>query len=170
MLSVPFLLRLRLSADAATTGPITPTLPLALETSKLALGALPQPLQDPPHLREFALQPTPGLAIGPLIQHQVDLALDLRGLVGGVIRQRLGHEFDVEGRLHEGGEGVTCSAAEGAEECCRNLLEVVGQDLVCEGCRRGCDFRVHEDQGEQDVVDVGLCVVGPDATARFPGR
>lgn len=130
--------------------------PLLLETRKLPPRPLPQPLQDRPHLRQLILQPRPRAVVRPLIEFLIHLTLQLARFRTRVLAQDRGDEFHVEGRLHEGREGVAVRAgSEGGEEGLDHLFEEVGDDGVEKG-GSGCqDFGVDGDEDEEGFVDVG---------------
>lgn len=87
------------------------------EARKFPLGPLPQPLQNGPHLRQLVLQPRPRTVIRPLVQLLIHLALQLRRPMRGILRHDAGCEFDIEGGLHERGEGVAfLASAEAGQE------------------------------------------------------
>ena len=77
----------------------------AAETPILPLRANPQPLQPTPQPAKLILQPDPRVVICFLIHHLIYVRLRLAGRIGGVGRQGLGDEFDVQGGLHELREG-----------------------------------------------------------------
>lgn len=143
--------------------------PLGLpEAGELVLAGVAQALEHVAHLAQLALQAGAGLVVGARVELLVDLALQLRGALRGVVAEGLGHKLDVERRLHEGLEGVARAPPEGLEELDRRLLQEEGQHLKGEGGRRGRDLRVDEDQAEEGLVDVRLGRLGALAMARGP--
>ena len=125
-----------------------------LEARKLIPRPLPQPLQRGPHLRQLALQLQPRGIIRAAVQLHVDLALRLARRVGGVLAQRLGHELDVQGRLHQRRQGVARAGAEGFQQGGGELLEEVRQDGYGERLGGGGDFGVDGHEEEEGFVDV----------------
>ena len=51
------------------------------------------------------------------------------------------------------------------QKCGRYLLEHVGEDLICKAWRCGGHFGVHDDQGEENIIDIGFGVLGASADA-----
>lgn len=89
--------------------------------------------------------------------------------VRGVLAQRLGHELDVERRLHERRERVALALLEGFEQLARDLLEKVREHLRGEVCGRGRDLGVHQDEAEERFVDVWAYCVGLVVYGWCPG-
>lgn len=77
------------------------TAPWLLEASKFPLGSIPQSFQDNPHLSQLRLEFCAGFIRSTAIQFYIDLALYIRCLVGGVLRQGLGDELGVQRGLHQ---------------------------------------------------------------------
>ena len=86
------------------------------KTSKLPFRTLSQPPQNPLHLRQLVLQPGPRRLIRACIQQLVRLTLHIRPLLRGILLQRLRHELDIEGRLHECRKWISWFGAKGGEE------------------------------------------------------
>lgn len=174
-----FLCKRHVNSGSATFGQLVPGIrlgrlarPLAwlLEARKLVLARLPQLLEDGAHLGQLALQLGAGVVIGAPVEFLVDLALELRRLVGGVVAERLGDELDVERGLHERLERVARAAPKGVEEQHARLLEQEGEHLRSERRRRGGELGVDEDEDEQGLVDVRLGGRRARARRRGPVR
>lgn len=59
--------------------------PLLLEAGKFALSPISQPFEHDSHLSQFGLKFGPSLVRSAAIQFHIDLALDGRCLIGGVL-------------------------------------------------------------------------------------
>lgn len=73
---------------------------------KFALGMLPQPLQNTPHLTQFSLQLCPSLVVRPSVELEINLTLDRGRLFSDVLRHCLSYELRIESGLHKCRKGV----------------------------------------------------------------
>lgn len=70
------------------------------EACEFALGSVPQPFEHDSHLSQFGLKLSAGLVRSAAVQLHVNLALNTRRLVSGVLRQRLRNELGIQSSLH----------------------------------------------------------------------
>ena len=77
-----------------------------LEAGELAAGLVAEALEDVAHAGELVLEGGAGGVVGAGVEERVDLALEGRRLLRRVLAQGLGHELDVQRRLHQGREVV----------------------------------------------------------------
>lgn len=137
--------------------------PLLLEAQKLIPTPLPQPLQHHAHLLQLVLQLLTGVLGRLLVQLLIDVPLKLARPGRGVLAHRLGHELDVQGRLHEGRQRIPVRLPKRREEGLGHLLQQVREHLIGQRTAggRGGDLRVGVHEPEEGVVDVRADLAGP---------
>lgn len=99
------------------------------------------------------------------------MTLRLARTISGILVQRLRQELHVQRRLHQCLQAVPLArGAESRDQAGAGLLKMVRQDLARERRGRAADLAVHENQGEEHVVDVGFRVRGAGVGTGLPGR